>query len=105
MRTHSLRLSPRRGGCFVGAAATAALSLAAAAAGPPQFNRDVRPILAENCFNCHGADKHKAGLRLDLREVATRPADSGDTPIVPGKPAASELIARVTSDDDDLRMP
>lgn len=52
------------------------------------FNRDVRPIFSDTCYRCHGPDKNarKAGLRLDLREEATRKTKSGSTPIVPGKP-------------------
>jgi Protein of unknown function (DUF1553)/Protein of unknown function (DUF1549)/Planctomycete cytochrome C len=71
------------------------------------FNRDVRPILSENCFTCHGLDqnKRKGGLRLDRKEDAFKPGDSGDPAIVPGKPEASQLIARATSHDDDDRMP
>jgi Protein of unknown function (DUF1553)/Protein of unknown function (DUF1549)/Planctomycete cytochrome C len=71
------------------------------------YDRDIRPILSNNCYKCHGPDeKHReAGLRLDLRDVATKPAESGDTAIVPGKPSKSELIARIFSTDDDQRMP
>jgi hypothetical protein len=67
-----------------------------------KFNRDIRPILSSKCFACHGADAKqvKGGLRLDLRENAT----SSDA-IVPGKPAASELVRRIRSDDADERMP
>ena len=71
-----------------------------------EFNRDVRPILSEYCFQCHGPDsaQRKAQLRLDVEADAK--ADRDGTPaIVPGKPALSELLARVTSDDDDLCMP
>ena len=51
------------------------------------FNRDVRPILSENCFACHGPDdqKRKANLRLDQHNSAFKPAKSGAVPIVPGK--------------------
>lgn len=67
-----------------------------------QYNRDVRPILAEHCFACHGLDSigREADLRLDVREAAI---DSGA--IVPHDAAASEMIARVNSDDADLIMP
>ncbi len=71
-----------------------------------RFNRDVRPILSNNCLLCHGPDeKHReADLRLDEREGAL--ADlGGHAAIVPGKPDASELIKRITSHDDDERMP
>jgi hypothetical protein len=69
---------------------------------PIQFNRDVRPILAENCYLCHGPDKgrRKKGLRLDDRDVAIQKAV-----IVPGKPDASELIRRIFADDATERMP
>ena len=71
------------------------------------FNRDVRPILSDKCFACHGPDEKKrdSKLRLDIREQAVKPAESGDTAIVPGKPEASQLIARVTTKDRDDRMP
>ena len=71
-----------------------------------QFNRDVRPILSENCFYCHGQDsKHReAGLRLDLPEAATRPND-GVVAVVPGKPEVSEMILRLLSKDSDEMMP
>lgn len=67
-----------------------------------EFNRDIRPILAENCYACHGPDEaeRKADLRLDLFESATK-----DGAITPGKPEASELIARVTATDADDLMP
>jgi hypothetical protein len=66
------------------------------------FNRDVRPILAENCFPCHGPDSaaRKAGLRLDQRQSAVKHGA-----FVPGKPDESELISRVFSDDPAERMP
>ena len=71
------------------------------------FSRDVRPILSSKCFQCHGPneDDREGGLRLDKKESAFGEADSGETPIVPGDADASELIARITSDDPDLRMP
>lgn len=71
------------------------------------FNRDIRPILSNKCFACHGPDdgKRQAGLRLDDAKIATNPVESGVTAIVPGKPAASELVRRITSSDEDERMP
>ena len=71
------------------------------------FNREVRPILAKNCFACHGQDEAKRakGLRLDRRESAVKPLKSGETAIVPGDPDSSELIVRVTEEDETLRMP
>jgi hypothetical protein len=72
-----------------------------------EYNRDIRPILSRSCFPCHGFDsqQRKAGLRLDIREEACRPAESGATPIVPGKPDQSEVIARIGSEDTSLVMP
>ena len=72
-----------------------------------QFNRDVRPILAEHCWSCHGFDEaaRKAMLRLDVREHAIRPAESGLVAIVPDDPEQSELVRRITTDDHNLRMP
>jgi len=66
------------------------------------FNRDIRPILSENCFACHGPDKgqRKAGLRLDERDSALK-----KKAVVPGKLDESELIARVTSKDPNIVMP
>ena len=71
------------------------------------FNREVRPILAKNCFACHGQDEAKRakGLRLDRRESAVKPLKSGETAIVPGDPESSELILRITEEDETLRMP
>jgi hypothetical protein len=71
------------------------------------FNEHIRPILAANCFACHGPDaaKRQAGLRLDTAESTTDNLDSGLRAIVPGDVAASELLARVNSDDPDLVMP
>ena len=71
-----------------------------------QFNRDIRPILSNKCFLCHGPDekKRKADLRLDLREGAV--ADLGGyAAIVPGKPEESELLARIAHDDPEEIMP
>ncbi len=72
-----------------------------------EFNRDVRPILSENCFVCHGPDQNKleGGLRLDVRDRATSKSDSGETAIVAGHPEHSELIDRIQSNDPDIRMP
>jgi hypothetical protein len=70
------------------------------------FNRQIRPILSESCYQCHGPDRNnrKADLRLDLREGLFRSVE-GTTVVVPSKPEESELLARITSDDPELRMP
>ena len=67
-----------------------------------EFNRDIRPILSDNCFQCHGPDKahRKADLRLDVREEAIR-----QEAFVPGKPEKSGLIKRLHSTDGDEVMP
>jgi hypothetical protein len=72
----------------------------------PGFNRDIRPILSDKCFYCHGPDekKREAKLRLDVAESAYAEHDSGRA-IVPGKPGESELLARIQSHDQDDVMP
>ena len=67
---------------------------------PVSFNRDVRPILSDNCFHCHGPDKQRSHLRLDVADV---PLEMGA--IIPGNPASSELVKRITSSDPEYRMP
>lgn len=77
-------------------------------AGTVVFNRDIRPILSDKCFHCHGFDEkdRKAGLRLDIRTEALKPAESGAYAIVPGKPDESELLSRVvTTIPDDIMPP
>lgn len=70
------------------------------------FNRDIRPILADRCFKCHGPDekKRKAKLRLDVLSGATKDL-GGHSAVEPGEPDRSELLSRVTSKDNELRMP
>ncbi len=90
-----------------------ALALAAAASlargETPDFNRDIRPILSNNCFHCHGPDDKERkggtdGLRLDTAEGAA--ADLGGYPaIIPGNPEKSEFIRRIITDDSDDLMP
>jgi hypothetical protein len=84
------------------AVAAVALCLAAGPGPRVEYNRDVRPILAENCFACHGPDSaaRKANLRLDQRDAALK-----KEAFVPGKPADSELVSRITSADADEVMP
>src|SRR5256712_2866779 len=68
----------------------------------PQYNRDIRPILAENCFACHGPDSaaRKANLRLDIRDEAVKASA-----IVPGKANESLLVERIFATEADKRMP
>lgn len=89
----------------VGGGAFLPRSPAADAGRPIQFNRDIRPILAENCFQCHGPDEKKraAKLRIDTRDGATAMRKHGPA-IVPGQSGKSSLIQRVRATDED-RMP
>ena len=71
------------------------------------FDRDIRPILSEHCFACHGPDENKlkAGLRLDRRESAFTARDSGEIPVVAGKLTESQLILRIRAVDPNEIMP
>ena len=84
-----------------------AVQNASAAEAKIDFNRDIRPILSDNCYACHGPDEshREGGFRLDRKDSAFGKTDSDSVVIVPGKPDASELIARIVTDDVDLRMP
>jgi Protein of unknown function (DUF1553)/Protein of unknown function (DUF1549)/Planctomycete cytochrome C len=72
---------------------------------PVDFSRDIRPIFNQNCTSCHGGVRQKNGVSFIFREEALGTGKSGRRTIVPGDPNASELIARVTSKDPDVRMP
>src|SRR5688500_8130831 len=71
------------------------------------FQRQIRPILSQNCFLCHGPDEaeRKGGLRLDIREDTVKPAKSGARAIVPKQPDESELLKRIAHADPDELMP
>ena len=84
--------------------ALAALHLPARASAAVDFARDIEPILHQRCYLCHGQQQQMAGLRLDSREAAMRGSVSGAV-IVPGAPAASKLVERVTSEKVGFRMP
>ncbi len=77
-------------------------AFASSAANSVNFNRDIRPILSDNCFSCHGPDQNrrKAKLRLDVREEAI-----ALKAFIPGKPKDSELVKRILTDDEDDLMP
>ena len=85
------------------------------AEGTIDYSRDIRPILVDRCYGCHGPNEagRESGLRLDVRENAVGEADSGARAIVPGKPGASEMIRRIliedvdedTNEDNSERMP
>ena len=106
MNSHAMRLSSFKFKTHLALPLLLGGSLAAHAA-PLEFNRDIRPILSDKCFGCHGPDSghRKAGLRLDVRDSAIKAAKSGETPIKPGDAAASHLLARIESRDADEVMP
>src|SRR3954471_12059900 len=73
-----------------------------ASAAPVDFNRDIRPVLATQCYACHGPDEkaRKADLRLDVKDAVVKAGV-----IVPGRPDESSLLQRITSKDPDEHMP
>ncbi len=77
------------------------------APGDIEFNRDIRPILSERCFSCHGPDPSapKTTFRLDTREGILSPLSSGALAVVPGDPSASLLWQRIVAEDEAVRMP
>ena len=83
-----------------------AMALSSSAA-PIDFDRDIQPILSENCYQCHGPDAgaRKAKLRLDRKEGALGKNEDGRAIVAPGKPGDSELITRILSTDSDEVMP
>jgi mono/diheme cytochrome c family protein len=90
---------------FINAKIEAALAASASTSDAAKaFHGEVLPLLQEQCFRCHG-DKDKGGLKLNKREAALRGGDSELPSIIPGDPAASELIKRIRTADDDLIMP
>src|SRR5262249_31314331 len=91
---------------FVAVAALASAPLRAEEA-KISYDRDIRPILSDNCFACHGPDakQRKAKLRLDIPEGAFAKLRSGERAIVPGKTDDSVLVERITDDNPSRRMP
>ena len=75
--------------------------------GDLNFSRDILPVLSENCFKCHGPDEgnRESGLRLDQHESALIALESGKHAVVPGSSEQSELFRRISSGDDDVKMP
>ena len=84
--------------------AQAQTPLPPAASAKVDYDADVRPILAQNCYSCHGPEAQQSGLRLDLRQNALRGGDYGPV-IVPGDSAASKLIRRLVDGDGGVQMP
>ena len=95
-------MSRRKLLCVVALAVVSNSAFAAESTNKLSFNRDIRPILSDNCFRCHGPDKgnRKAKLRLDDRDAAIEKGA-----IVPGKPEESEMISRINSTKEDEVMP
>src|SRR5438445_5087138 len=87
--------------------ASTAMWLLAAQAAPIEFNRDIRPILSDRCFTCHGPDKsnRKTALHFDTEEGAFIPLNGGRFAVVRGDPGRSEMLRRITSEDKASRMP
>ncbi|MCS5630943.1 MAG: DUF1549 domain-containing protein, partial [Pirellulaceae bacterium] len=83
------------------------LSCATNAAEPISFNKQIRPILADRCFACHGPDSAQrvSDMRLDQQETIFQELPSGEFPVVKGKPNESAIIHRIVSDDEELKMP
>ena len=69
------------------------------------FSRDIQPIFAEHCSNCHGPDKQKGGLNLTKRASVLSELKSGNHAVIAGKPNHSELVRRLTTRDEDDLMP
>lgn len=93
--------------CFLSLSLIALVVSPAFAEGKIDFNRDVRPILSDNCFACHGPDKGKikGELRLDDRNLALKGGESDGPAIVPGKPDESSILKRIVTKDEDDHMP
>ena len=86
---------------------TAALGLLvdSASAANVDFVREIQPLLASRCYDCHGQAKDKGGLRLNEARHALRGGESGEPAVVPGRPESSLLLKRVTTNDEDDLMP
>jgi hypothetical protein len=102
-----MKNSHQLAGLAIAALFIAASPVRADEAKPVSFNRDIRPILSNNCFQCHGPDSNtrEAGLRLDLEEGVFKPIDTGRPIVSRGNPAESELIHRITATDPRDVMP
>jgi hypothetical protein len=102
MANRSVR--PARAPNAVAILAVASLCPIARADEPVSFNRDIRPIMSNTCFHCHGNDAttREAGMRLDVRDAALVATDGGVVPIVPRDPESSEIIKRIFDNSDPM---
>jgi len=107
MRQNRMRSLHLARSSVAAAAIMAACPFAEAADKPVDYNRDIRPLLSNNCYKCHGPDKNErqAGLRLDQRNSATGKLESDNRAIVPGDRRKSELWKRISAEDSLFRMP
>ncbi|MCE9610597.1 MAG: PSD1 and planctomycete cytochrome C domain-containing protein [Chthoniobacter sp.] len=94
--------------CHIALAALLAVSARASSSVAPEeaefFEKSIRPVLASECYECHGAKKQKGGLRLDFRDGWKKGGESGAV-IVPGRPGQSLLLKSIRHEDPDLKMP
>ena len=72
---------------------------------PVDFVKQIRPLLSEHCFRCHGPKEQKNGLRLDRRDNAFKGGESNEPAIVPGNPDKSLAVIYIRGDDPDVMMP
>lgn len=92
-------------GVFLGVSIVVNVTPPSCPGAPISFNQQIRPLLAEHCLKCHSGVKEAGGLNLQFREQALQGGKSDLPAIVPGQPDKSEFIVRLTTDDDDDRMP
>src|SRR5258705_11424904 len=90
---------------LLGSALISAVPAAAEGAGTIEFNRDIRPIFSDKCYTCHGPAKQMGTLRFDREEVAKHELSGGRFAIVPGDPAKSLILQRITATSPAVRMP
>ena len=103
---NALSYSRRLVGCGI-LAAIALTGIRIGAAEPVDFGREIRPVLADRCFACHGLDEssRETDMRLDTKEGLYQELDSGDVAVVPGEPEQSAIYTRLVTSDEDMRMP
>jgi hypothetical protein len=102
---HNTNMPPATNRHLAVLVATGLAACVAVVAAPPDFSRQVRPLLETHCVKCHGPEKQKGGLRFDTKAGAFATADSGEKAIVPGHASQSRLVKLVSSRKDDERMP
>jgi len=91
--------------CFALAVTVSAAEMPSKSSASVDFQKEVRPLLESRCYECHGPQKQKSGLRLDRKSSALQGGDSGKPAVLPGKSADSVLVQKITSKDSDEIMP